>query len=44
MLYFQGIEVILGWVVVIFDVVGSVEMLDFSGVYRSGYRSIWGDF
>ena len=28
----------------IFDDVKSGEMLDFSGVARSGYRSIFGDF
>ena len=39
MLYFQGFEVISGGIVVIFDGVKSGEMLDFSGFYRSGYRS-----
>ena len=39
MLYFQGFDGILGWIVVIFDGVKSGEILDFSGVCRSGYRS-----
>ena len=39
MLYFQGFEVISSGIVVIFDDVKSGEMLDFSGFYRSGYRS-----
>ena len=39
MLYFQGFEWISGGIVVIFDGVKSGEMLDFSGFYRSGYRS-----
>ena len=39
MLYFQGVEVISGGIVVIFDGVKSGEMLDFSGFCRSGYRS-----
>ena len=39
MLYFQGFEGIFGRIVVIFGVVGSGEMLDFSGFCRSGYRS-----
>ena len=39
MLYFQGFDGILGWIVVIFDGVGSDEMLDFSRFCRSGYRS-----
>ena len=39
MLYFQGFDGILGWIVVIFDGVKSGEMLDFVGFYRSGYRS-----
>ena len=38
-LYFQGFEGIFGGIVVIFDDVKSGEMLDFSGFYRSGYRS-----
>ena len=39
MLYFQGFEVIFGGIVVIFDSVKSGEMLDFSGIYRSGCRN-----
>ena len=39
MLYFQGFEGIFGGIVVIFDGVKSGEMLDFSGCYRSWYRS-----
>ena len=39
MLYFQGVDGIFGWIVVIFDGVESGEMLDFSGFYRSGYRT-----
>ena len=39
MLYFQGFEGISGGIVVIFDVVKSGGMLDFSGFCRSGYRS-----
>ena len=39
MLYFQGFDGILGWIVVIFDGVKSGEMLDFSMFCRSGYRS-----
>ena len=38
-LYFQGFEGIYGGIVVIFDGVKSGEMLDFSGVYRSGHRT-----
>ena len=37
--YFQGFDGIFGEIVVIFGVVGSGEMLDFSGCCRSGYRS-----
>ena len=44
MLYFQGFEGIFGWIVVIFGVLESGEMLDFSGFARSGYRSGFGDF
>ena len=39
MLIFQGFEVIFGVRMVIFNGVESSEMLDFSGFYRSGYRS-----
>ena len=39
MLYFQGFERIFGVKMVIFNGVESGEMLDFSGFYRSGYRS-----
>ena len=39
MLYFQWVEGIFGGIVVIFGVVKSGEMLDFSGFYRSGYRT-----
>ena len=39
MLYFQGVDGIFGWIVVIFDGVKSGEMLDFVGFSRSGYRS-----
>ena len=39
MLYFQGFEGIFGGIVVIFDDVKSGEMLDFSMVCRSGYRT-----
>ena len=39
MLYFQGVDGILGWIVVIFDGVESDEMLDFSGLCRSRYRT-----
>ena len=39
MLIFQGFDGILGWIVVIFNGVKSGEMLDSSGVCRSGYRS-----
>lgn len=38
-LIFQWFEGIFGGIVVIFDGVKSGEMLDFSGFYRSGYRS-----
>ena len=38
-LIFQGFEGIFGGIVVIFDGVKSGEMLDFSGVCRSVYRS-----
>ena len=40
----QGFERIFGVRAVIFDGVESGEMLDFSGFYRSGYRSDFGDF
>lgn len=43
MLYFQGLEGIFGVRLVIFDVVESGEMLDFSEFCRSGYRSDFGD-
>ena len=36
---FQGVDGILGWIVVIFDDVKSGEMLDFSMFCRSGYRT-----
>ena len=39
MLDFQGVEGILGWILVIFNGVESGEMLDFVGFCRSGYRS-----
>ena len=39
MLYFQGVDGILWWIVVIFDGVKSGEMLDFSGLCRSRYRT-----
>ena len=39
MLYFQGFDGILGWIVVIFDDVKSGEMLDFTGFCRSVYRT-----
>ena len=39
MLYFQWVEGIFGGIVVIFGVVKSGEMLDFSEFYRSGYRT-----
>ena len=39
MLYFQGFECIFDAIVMIFGVVKSGEMLDFSGFCRSGYRS-----
>ena len=39
MLYFQRVDGIFGWIVVIFDGVKSGEMLEFSGFCRSGYRS-----
>ena len=39
MLYFQWFDGIFGEIVVIFDGMGSGEMLDFSGVCRSGYRT-----
>ena len=39
MLYFQGFDDILGAREVIFDSMESGEMLDFSGFYRSGYRT-----
>ena len=39
MLYFQGFEGIFGVRVAIFDVIKMGEMLDFSGFYRSWYRS-----
>ena len=43
MLYFQGFDGILGWIVVIFDGVKSGEMLDFSMFCRSHYRTRkWG--
>ena len=43
MLYFQGFDGIFGRIVVIFGVVGSGEMLDFSMFCRSGYRTRkWG--
>ena len=43
MLYFQGIEVIFGGIVVIFDGVKSGEMLDFSMFCRTHYRTRkWG--
>ena len=43
MLIFQWFDGIFGWIVVIFDGVKSGEMLDFSGFYRSGYRTQkWG--
>ena len=42
MLIFQGFDGIFGVRVVIFGVVESGEMLDFSGFYRSGYRSDFG--
>ena len=38
-LIFQGFDGIFGGIVVIFGVVKSGEMLDFSGFYRSGYRT-----
>ena len=44
MLYFQWFEGIFEWCKVIFDNVKSGEMLDFSGVARSGCRSDFGDF
>ena len=44
MLIFQGFDGIFGVRVVIFGVVESGEMLDFSGFYRSGYRSDFGVF
>ena len=45
MIYFQGFEGIFGVRVMIFDDVKSSEMLDFSGFYRSGYRSgVLGEF
>lgn len=44
-LIFQWFEGIFGGIVVIFDGVKSGEMLDFSGFYRSGYRSgCFGEF
>ena len=39
MLIFQGFEGIFGGIVVIFDGVKNGEMLDFSGLCRSWYRS-----
>lgn len=39
MLYFQGFERIFGVRVAIFDDVGSGEMLDFVGFYRTHYRT-----
>ena len=39
MLYFQWVEGIFGGIVVLFGVVKSGEMLDFSGLCRSRYRS-----
>ena len=36
---FQGFERIFGGIVVIFDDMKNGEMLDFSGFYRSVYRS-----
>ena len=39
MLIFQGFEGIFGGIVVIFDGVKNGEMLDFSGLCRSGYRT-----
>ena len=39
MLIFQGFEGIFGGIVVIFDGVKNGEMLDFSGLCRSRYRS-----
>ena len=38
-LIFPGFEGLFGGIVVIFDDVKSGEMLDFSGFYRSGYRT-----
>ena len=38
-LNFQGVEMIFGGIVVIFGVVKSGEMLDFTGFCRSVYRS-----
>ena len=43
MLYFQGFDGVFGGIVMIFGVVKSGEMLDFSGFCRSGYRTQnWG--
>ena len=39
MLYFQWFDGIFGEIVVIFDGMGSGEMLDFSGFCRSVYRT-----
>ena len=39
MLIFQGFEGIFGGIVVIFDGVKNGEMLDFSGLCRSRYRT-----
>ena len=44
MLYFQGFERIFGIRMVIFDGMKSGGMLDFSGFYRSLYRSDFDDF
>ena len=41
---FQGFEGIFCVRLVIFDVVKSGGILDFSGFARSGYRSDFGDF
>ena len=41
---YKGLIGFLGGIVVIFDGVKSGEMLDFSGVARSGCRSDFGDF
>ena len=38
-LIYKGLRGFLKMILIIFDVVGSGEMLDFSGFARSGYRS-----